>query len=66
MVAELQAATGEPITSVEVPPETLVEVPISSRSVGGRIEADGVVVVTWTTGTRSGFAGDAGDPLAPG
>lgn len=66
VVAELQAATGEPITSVEVPPETLVEVPISSRSVGGRIEADGDVVVTWTTGTRSGFAGDAGDPLALG
>lgn len=49
-----------------MPPQTLVQVPITARPVGGRLEADGDVVVTWTTNTENGLAGDLADPLAPG
>lgn len=66
VTVELQAGTGDPLTSVAVPPETAVDIPISARSIGGKLEADGDVVVTWTTASEEGFAGDAGDPLAPG
>ncbi|HEX7097959.1 MAG TPA: DUF5719 family protein [Acidimicrobiia bacterium] len=66
VTAELQSGTGRPITSVAVPPQTLVQVPITARPVGGRLEADGDVVVTWTTNTENGLAGDLADPLAPG
>lgn len=66
VTVELQAGTGDPLTTVAVPAGSMVDVPISARGVGGRLEADGDVIVSWTTMSENGVAGDAGDALAPG
>lgn len=64
VTASLQAGTGNDIETIEVPASSTVEVALPERSVGARLEADGNVVVHWSTVAEEGLAGDAAQ--APG
>jgi hypothetical protein len=59
VAASLLSDTGEEVESFEVPASTTVDVALPSTDVGARLEADGDVVVHWTTVTEEGVAGDA-------
>lgn len=64
VTASLLSGTGNEIETVEVPASSTVQVALPERSVGARLEADGDVVVHWTTVAEEGLAGDAAQ--APG
>lgn len=59
VTASLLAGTGKEIETFDVPALSMVGVPLPARGVGARLEADGNVVVHWTTPAEGGLAGDA-------
>lgn len=64
VTATLRSGSGNEIDTVDVPASTTVEVGLPERSVGAMLDANGDVVVHWTTVAGEGLAGDAAQ--APG
>lgn len=65
VAADVLSGNGEAVLeSVAVPGAAMVQVDISRRH-AARVEADGDLVVAWTTATEDGIAGDGGRPVLP-
>lgn len=56
--ATLLSGNGNQIETFDVPASATVVAPLSSRTIGARLEADGDVIVHWTTDGEEGIAGD--------